>query len=80
MAEHGGIMVKHSHREADKTKLLSKRQGAHKRHKRVRCRIPKDPSPLRMDSKIRRHPEKSRQAKTATNNRKISSDLLETPH
>jgi len=40
----------------------------------------KEPSSGPVDSKGRRHSEEGREDKTATNNRKISLDLLETPH
>ena len=52
---------------------LPKRQGAHQSHKRVRRRIPKEPTPLRVDSKRKRNPKKSRQTQTTRDDKKVSN-------
>ena len=52
---------------------LSKRQGAHQSLKRVRRRIPKEPTPLRVDSKRKRNPKKSRQTQTTGDDKKVSN-------
>jgi len=80
VAEHGGGLVEHSYREAEKAKLLPARQGACQGHKGVHHGVSKEPSSVRVDSKGRHHSEEGREAKTATNNRRISLDLLGTPH
>ena len=52
---------------------LPKRQGTHQSHKRVRRRIPKELTPLRVDSKRKRNPKKSRQTQTTRDDKKVSN-------